>query len=1351
MHVEEEVELTIQTHVPDMQAGTRAQMEITEKISSIVAIAFDESDALIKKVDAILTNQNHETHSGTLKIKVPKRTRTIHFLGNYTKADITDVTTLDALNALTTDDNSTMRYWGKATYNGGNNLSVTLYRNMAKLTLTKGENLTGSCYIAGFVNRNLSGTVVPNGYAVGDTPTIPNGVMQENYTADNALGNVYYLFDHANDKNNGPLYVIIEFRAKYYKVAFAAGDTYFPIVRNRAYEINVTEPLDEMYAEANYNDAVNSTYPINDLVITSVPMTVTASSTEVLNQSGQTCTVTITIPEGITELNVPTSDAFTIAPTNGLTAQNGKYTVTQGDYVFTLTVKEGVTAGDKTISFSGRGKYCKATGSVSIELYDNVSLTVAADPATIYNTAGSTRNVTVSVPEGITTLTIPNATSEAFIVTPQNGLSANNEGSYSVTAGDYVFTLALRTDAKVGDEKTVTFNGSGQYKRATGSTTLTLEETPEAELLPVYELWVENSAWNGSTNYGSFFTRNGDISTDNSANLESTFYDALTVNETTYSADNHKSQHMVMGQNNSISFTIPEGDTRYLTLLVASNNGNTPSINLQKDGEDWTTNAAADATMVDGTYNFGNGEIGTNGRLIRYELPAGTYTLQGSSTSYLLYYLRVSAEKPTMTDIVQPQASDYALSWSGGEYGNYIVDPNDASKYYVDEDATTFTATLSYTGLSLTATNLYVATTIYDFEDNTTYPNSGTPSTTVSESHVERTYNTNEPTLEYNAGTYSLSGTASVTEDYKYAAFYEYAQLKAVEITVKNTVKVGLYDDWYSNTPVSEWTDGGKPFLIGFKMPTYTMPTAVGTDINFAIGGGNWIRGTSGLGIDYSNASNYRLTSQTENDQNNETISYLRTHPRTEWTYRIGWESVAAESLTVTTTDTDVYFSHNGTIGKSVEVATAFTGTTNSQLDIALDFYASLDGNTSNIVNRDNNVYDDLLLKTSRFYLKVTIPEEDAIKYNGQQVQLQGSFSGSQYEYAHGAINWNGSKVSGDDNNNIKYSGNTAAELYFDVLQGVTEYQIEWVFQTGQYYPGSGDILFTYSLVNNQGYNVTGDTQATIAFTNEPEAPEGTTIWSGSKEWTEWSSTDFLAIYDHFLPIGTEIIINTTSTNGGAFEIHDCEERSLLFENVNYPATGDNYYNVGSGNTSHSFIVTNNTTANDTSIDYGVNGLRINGNNVTITSVVVKFPNKTGDVINRNFDDGKAINGWGSEGYVIPTNVNENGNGYLALANSGGFAQAAIDDGYEPGNYTLTLKIMGTTSGSLTQVFQHFYTPKDGETQWVDATSSTINFGAEWQTVELDVTLNRGCNRFMFTYTDFTGTIYIDDLKLVRN
>ena len=593
MHVEEEVELNIQLHVPNMQASTRAQMVITENISSIVAIAFDESDALIKKVDAILSNQNHENHSGTLKIKVPKRTRTIHFLGNYTKESIESITSLETLNSFTTTDDSTMRYWGMTTFDGTTaNLPVSLHRNMAKLTLKKNENLTGSCYIAGFVNRNLSGTIVPGGHAVGDSPTIPNNVGKGSYEADNSLGNVYYLFEHVNDKNNSPLYVIIEVKAKYYKVAFAAGDTYFPILRNRAYEITV-DGIDEMYAENNYTDAVNSQYPINDLVITSVPMTVSASPTEVLNQSGQTSTVTVTIPEGITELNVPTHDAFTIAPPNGLTAQNGKYIVTPGNnYAFTFTVKEGVQAGDKTISFSGRGKYLKATGSANITLVDEeepekeIVMVVANPSATTLNYAANSVEdllVNVTIPKKVTGLTF---SSEDFTIKVVGNELQPTDGAYPITHADDATETTVPIRIRLNDgvnKQTASFTFSGMSDDANvtvqGDTeNITLNSNDDANVR-----WQGNVPLNGNVYativplmYDWFLDGNNFIPVGSKLNLEFTVTGDntswLEVFEICGNTENEWNNpvHQFAELNNSNRYTANGNNTLSLTLSEAT-------------------------------------------------------------------------------------------------------------------------------------------------------------------------------------------------------------------------------------------------------------------------------------------------------------------------------------------------------------------------------------------------------------------------------------------------------------------------------------------------------------------------------------------------------------------------------------------------------------------------------------------------------------------------------------------------------------------------------------------------------------------------------------------------------------
>lgn len=1320
MHVEEEVELTIQTEVSGMKGSTRTAP--TESIIAITAYAFDSNSQLIKVVKAILSDK--AATNGNLKIKVPKRTGDIHFIAknNAESPDVT-ISIGDNVSTLLSQTTDELHYWGKVTYNGGNNLSVTLYRNMAKVTLTLNNDLQG--HIAGFVNYNQSGKLVPGNFEVG-TLNATNDVASH---SNGDLGTEHYLFEHANVENSNPLYVIIEVDDKYYKIAFASGDTYFPILRNRAYEITVTESLDEMYAENNYTDAVNSQYPINDLVITSVPMTVTASPAEVQNESGQTFTVTVTIPEGITELNVPTHDAFTIAPPNDLTAQNGKYTVTPGNnYAFTFTVKEDVEAGDKTISFSGRGKYKSATGSAVINLYDmeEVELAISPESPTVNTAQGSTTQLAVTIPDGITSLTV---TTDAFNVT-SNDVSLNN-GSWDVSGkqGQTVtFTLSLINAGTADETKTVTFTGSGQKKTGTKEVTVTLQQPTanaivavpvanslnyttgensvsdllvnvtirkgvttltfasdyfdamvvgqtlaltddaytithdenaesttipvrlrlkqdkkadtnasftfgskdanvesatinnidlnpvsgenvrwqgnvplnsadyativplkwewfrtgdsfipagsklnleftvtgdntswlevfeirgetenewnnpvhqfaelnnsnrytadgngnrtlsltlsaytfktilenfrsnflgetdiamairgagitltkvsvvEQAALPVYELWFENNnTWNGSQDYATFFTQMGDLTTNNGnqGNMNDTFYDpSFTVNEVKYSgADAKRTNAMVMGENNSISFTIP--DTRYLTLLVARN-GNAPSINLQKNGQAWT--APSDEEQVPDTYNFSkDGDITTFGRLIRYTLDPGTYTLQRGNNDYLLYYMRVSKDKPTMTDteLVQVQANNYVLSWSDNTKDRFHKE-ND-TKYFVDEEAKTFTAKLNYQewqNVNLTTTNLGISTVTWTF-DNSKEESQGTENSP----EEEHSYDGNETVSigYHNAGTYTLSGTVAPNASYKYAAFYDRLPLSPVNFEVKNTIKVGLYDSWDGDAaPVSTYTDG-KPLILGFKWPSSTLPIEPDQQIQFTIPD-VWVRDASGSGITYDDPNNGTRTYRIGNENN-------RYHPRTDWTYKIEWRDVAADNISATTTTNDIYFSYNGAIGKSVTIDTPIT---NDNLDVALDFYADLDNNSQidDAENRSDNRYEDLQLGTTSFYLKATISYDDSEKYDSQTVQLQGAYPAYNGAPNNGSvIDWAGSRVSGDGNNNITYTNNNGNGLKFTVHRGVTEYFIEWVFKPTQQYQ-NGDIAFTYTLSNNQGYNVSGESPV-IAFTNE--------------------------------------------------------------------------------------------------------------------------------------------------------------------------------------------------------------------------------------------------------------------------
>lgn len=1493
MHVEEEVELNIQLHVPNMQASTRTAP--TENITAITAYAFDSNSQLIKVVKAILSIQ--DATSGDLKIKVPKRTGDIHFVAkngsNKPNPDIT-INIGDNVSSLSTQASSDLHYWGKTTFDGTNaTLPVTLYRNMAKVTLEAGND----DYIAGFLNYNTSGNIVPysnEGFDFGSKKnyiTLPYGVTSTSHDGTNeSLGTEHYLFEHANEKNNNPLYAICNIGGKYYKIAFAYTNngsvTYFDIIRNNAYKIVISD-IDELYGEDSFENAKNeNTQPINDLVITEGdPLTINATPAELPTTQGGTCSVTVGIPEGITELMVDADAVFTVTSANviltdGKCDVNGKETVT-----FTLTVNANATTGDKKVSFSGRGKYMTAIGSTTIRLYENATLSIS--PTSVYNTAGSTTTVSVPIPQGITSLT---ATSEAFIVT-SNEVSLNN-GSFDVSGkqGQSVnFTLTLKDGGvgTVGDPRTVTFAGTdGNYKRAMGTATVTLAEAPAQGSLPVYELWFEeNNGWNGSTDYATFFTKNGDITTgnDNAGNMERTFYDGtFTVNDVTYSgADSHRSYAMTMGGGKSIGFTITE--TRYLTLLVASS-GNAPSINLSgtlSEGS-WATENSS-AAVVPTNYNFGNGEIGTNGRLICYTLPAGTYTLQRGSNDYLLYYMRVSTTKPTMTDIVQPAASDYSLSWSGNN-GGYLKDPNNDAKYFVDEEATNFIPTLTYKGLSevsLSTVKLDVTTDVWTFN------NSGDSSQgSMQQDTRNYTGEANISSLTYNEGAYTLSGsvTGISATSYKYATFYDNLQVKSVSFNVKNTVKVALYNSWDGNAqPVTEFVVGGENNILGFKMPQHTLPVNPlnSEKINFTIDS-SWQLNETGAGIYRVEGSKYQIGDQAnQNQQEGQTIHY---HPRTEWTYKMSWNNIPSNTITPTSTTDDVYFSYNGEISKNPTIEFTTTQGAETPLSITLDFYQT-EGE-----NLGNNATYNLALGETSFYLKATIEADDAAEYAGKTVTLNNAFSGNgyQWENSNGAIHWDESSVE-DANSNIS-SDNDASDLTFTINDNTTEYVIEWVFVTGSHYKG-GDIGFTYNIsnyaisdVDGTFNNFAGDTSATIGFTNEPiyldiysdadtddgdritiasgdelvmkaivpshittgtitfdlsgstgdimsgitwndragqsvqfswpnitlsvvenqrdyylywnptvsdecsatlnftvsgnynlnsvgntsyskaitvtpnnNQTTGTVVWTGSTA-LNWESTPINVF--HFLPMGTIVTLNFTATADASIEFHDSSRDSFRLLGANHPANDDDYISIEAGQTSISFTVNNETISGLNDFANGLNGLIIMGSSdITMTSIVVEYPNKTGQIFSYDFSDGQTINGWGENGKnnVSRSIGNENGNNYLILSNTGGFAQAAIDGEYEPGNYTLTFKVRGTASGNMNMIFQHHYDPSDTDPVYDETVGNSnpnpVGFTTEWpgQPVEVNITLNKGANRFLINYTDFTGDIYIDDLKLVRN
>ena len=1286
---------------------------------------------------------------------------------------------------------------------------LPLIRNMAKITLNLQDGMTG--HIAGILNYNTTGTIVPylkdgNNYAFGyqakTNHELPSTFVITSDVSDcSELGTVHYLFEEYDDVGD-LIYVMCYIdndgesgneAGHFYKVALVkpeftgVEDKYYYVIRNQAYNINIVGKLDVALGKTNYSDAVQNAKPINDNAIEQVHLDFEPD--EVYMYIGETGNVTVKIPSGLTLLRIGYSmerfddGGISVKTTDGTERSKlnipdpnpndniyvDTYDVTDlSEIVLSMNLKSSITEAisDMQIQFKGSGESKIADDKLVVHVLKRDALNVTPTAVEIPRTKGNSFSVNVIIPsfdnyDGAYELTVNDKDNKYNITAP--GTLALHDGVYNVEKGQtYTFEFELREDGTAGDKHTIDFHLDTDYHDYDATTTVTLIDNTVHD--QDYEIWVDNSTWTGTENSVTFFgynkeTPQGSFTTGTTPNgFRTEFYDG--------GANNHKSQSMVMGSDDSFTFIIPEGENRYLTMLVAANDGTSPSINLTgnlTNGTSWTT-ANSGESIVPSNYNFGNAEINSNGRLIRYELAPGTYTLQRGSADYLLYYMRLTREKPEMTDVAQPLITDYTLNWSGGAYANTdgkgLLKLSN-TKYIIDQDNLTHTiafnssdnsleTSLNLSTFSLNSVELQVETNRYSFSSNDS-------NNYTTETHTSQYSNLTNNLNKYNGGNYELSGTIN-NPNYKYSGFYENLHLEPVTYEVKNPIMPLLYNSMEAQRdPVEEFKSTDEAWAIGFGMPL-TMPTSVvGTRIDVDIP--NWTKysgegSDTGLGVHIEDSDSYYLL--TQDDVNNEN----KIHPRPEWVYKIRWDasSVSAHQMiapelenTDANNNNDIYFSYKGTIAKRVEIPTPYTVVDNP-LNISLDFYADVDGNGT-IYNYDNN-FDNLLLGTSRVYLKATLPSDiDLSAYNNKVVQLSGEFPSYNATNGGWAIHWANSRKNGD----IYYYGDnqngTGLQFTIDANNNKREYYIEWVFEPSINNYSGGEIGFNYNISVNSGspvqYSLSGDQTATIAFANEPTTQSGTTVYSGQKQWGEWSNSDFLEIYNHYLPVGTEIIVNTTSTNGGAFELHDCEERSLRFQDVNYPVTDDNYYNVGSGNTSHSFKVANNTTANGNNIN-GVNGLRINGTNVTITSVVVKFPNQIGEILNRDFNDGNTINGWGNDGYVNPTVKNENGYSYLVLSNSGRFAQAAIDGGYEPGNYVLTVNVKGTVSGSIKQIFQHFYTPKNGQTQYVDATSTNIAITTGWQEVSINVRLDRGCNRFMFDYTDFNGEIHIDDLKLVR-
>ena len=135
-------------------------------------------------------------------------------------------------------------------------------------------------------------------------------------------------------------------------------------------------------------------------------------------------------------------------------------------------------------------------------------------------------------------------------------------------------------------------------------------------------------------------------------------------------------------------------------------------------------------------------------------------------------------------------------------------------------------------------------------------------------------------------------------------------------------------------------------------------------------------------------------------------------------------------------------------------------------------------------------------------------------------------------------------------------------------------------------------------------------------------------------------------------------------------------------------------------------------------------------------------------LLTANFDDGTSpFNGWGNnhtrevvDGTLKITNPSAVNSWEAQMAHD--FAEALLPNS----EYTLTMKVKGSSAGQLSIGIQN------PDTYASCGEFGTVNFGVEWTDVKLKALCNaESGKRFIFSFGQFVGDIYIDDVVLSLN
>ncbi|MCD8044546.1 MAG: endo-1,4-beta-xylanase [Tannerellaceae bacterium] len=160
-------------------------------------------------------------------------------------------------------------------------------------------------------------------------------------------------------------------------------------------------------------------------------------------------------------------------------------------------------------------------------------------------------------------------------------------------------------------------------------------------------------------------------------------------------------------------------------------------------------------------------------------------------------------------------------------------------------------------------------------------------------------------------------------------------------------------------------------------------------------------------------------------------------------------------------------------------------------------------------------------------------------------------------------------------------------------------------------------------------------------------------------------------------------------------------------------------------------------------------------NSLIASEIIPAEPVETELITNGDFENG-SISGWGGWGNDTAPSISDAGDGYgggyaLKLQNNTPKQSWEIQAAYDPANpfasgeeCILSLWIRGDRDGSIS------FDAQD-TSDWTGDSFGKAYFSTEWKYVELKTTIT-GDNRtrFLISYGDFEGTVYLDNISLVQ-